>query len=52
MMLSRQFQACLFFLRKDFERTKMQINQNQLTKTKIREQKTTKATVFRAHKSF
>ena len=35
-----------FFLRKDFERTKPQINQNQPTKTKISEQKTTKATVF------
>ena len=35
-----------FFLRKDFERTKPQINQNQPTKTKISEQKATKATVF------
>ena len=46
MRLSRQFQACLFFLQKDLECTKMQINQNQPTKTKISKQKTTKATVF------
>ena len=36
----------IFFLQKDFERTKTQINQNQPTKTKITEQKTTMATVF------
>ena len=29
----------IFFLQKDFERTKTQINQNQPTKTKIVEQK-------------
>ena len=34
------------FLQKVFERTKTQINQNQPTKIKINEQKTTKAMVF------
>ena len=42
----------IFFLQKDFERTKTQINQNQPTKTKISERKTTKATGFCAHKNF
>ena len=50
MRLLRQFQACFFFffffLRKDFEHKKTQIKQNQPTKTRISEQKTTKATVF------
>ena len=41
----------IFFLRKDFERTKTQINQHQPTKTKISKQKTTKATVFCTHKT-
>ena len=42
MRLSVQFLASLFiylFLRKDFERTKTQINQNQPTKTKISEER-------------
>ena len=42
--ISSQFN--FFFLRKDFERTKTQINQNQPTKTKKSERKTTKKTVF------
>ena len=47
MRLSGQFQASLiFFLRKDFERTKTQINQIQPTKTKKSERKTTKKKVF------
>ena len=46
--ISSQF----IFLRKYFERTKTQINQNPLTKTKISEQKATKAMVFCAHKNF
>ena len=46
MRLSRQFKASLFFLKKDFERTKTQISQNQPTKAKISEQKSMKATVF------
>ena len=45
MRLSGQFEASLFcFLRKDFERTKMRINQNQPTKTKTSKQKTTNIT--------
>ena len=54
MRLSGQFQASLifFFLRKDFERTKTQINQNQPTKTKKSERKTKKENGFSAHKNF
>ena len=45
MRLSGKFKASLlFFLQKDFERTKTQINQNQPTKTKLSKPKTTKAT--------
>ena len=53
MRLSGKFKASLlFFLQKDFERTKTQINQNQPTKTKISERKTTKASNFCVHKNF
>ena len=54
MRLSGQFQASLiyFFLRKDFGRTKTQINQNQPTKTKKSERKTKKENGFSAHKNF
>ena len=38
------------FLRKDFERTKTQIKQKPINKTKISEQKTAKTTIFRAQK--
>ena len=38
----------LFFLRKKFKHTKSHNKPNQTNKTKIREQKTTKATIFRA----
>ena len=51
MRLLGQFQAgLLFFLRKDFERTKTQIKPKPTNKTKTSEQKTTKATFFRAQK--
>ena len=46
-MLSRQLQACLFFLRKDFDQKNIK---QAKTKTKIGEQKATKATIFRAQK--
>ena len=46
MRLSGQFQACLFLLRKHFECTKTQINAKPTNKTKLSEQKTTKATIF------
>ena len=39
-----------FFLRKGFERTKTQIKPKPTDKTKPREKKTTKATIFRAQK--
>ena len=49
--LLRQFQVSLvFFLRKIFKRTKTQIKQKSTNKTKISEQKTTGATIFRLHK--
>ena len=53
MSLSRQLsrQACLFFfLRKDFKRTKTRHKQIPTNKTKISEQKSTKATSFDAQK--
>ena len=50
MRLSGQFQTCLFFLRKDFKHTKTQIKPKPNNKTKISEQKATKATIFRAQK--
>ena len=50
MMLSGQFQMCLFFLQKNFERTKTQIGGKPTNKTKLSEQKTTKATIFHAQK--
>ena len=40
----------LFFLRKTFERTKTQIKPKPTNKTKLNEQKTTKATIFCAEK--
>ena len=50
MRLLGQFQASLFFfLRK---RTNTQIKPKPTNKTKTSEQKTTKATSFRAYKSF
>ena len=42
----------IIFLRKDFERTKTRHKQKPTNKTKLSEQKTTKATIFRAHKNF
>ena len=50
MKLSRQFQVCSCFLRKDFERTKTQIKTKPTNKTKLSEQKTTQATIFCAEK--
>ena len=38
----------LFFLLKIFKRTKRQVNPKPTNKTKLRKQKTTKATIFRA----
>ena len=52
MRLAGQFQTCLFFLRKDSERTETQIIPKPTNKTKTSQQKTTKATSFRAHKNF
>ena len=49
--LSGQFQVCLFFIRKDFWRTKTQIKPKPSNKTKISKQNTTKATIFCAHKN-
>ena len=45
-----EFIRTFFFLRKSFERTKTQINQKPIYKTKASEQKTIKATTFRAEK--
>ena len=45
-----EFIRTFFFLRKSFERTKTQINQKPIYKTKASEQKTIKATIFRAEK--
>ena len=42
---SRQFEAS-FFLRKKFKRTKTQIKPKPTNKTKLSEQKATKATIF------
>ena len=53
MRLLGQLQVCLFiyfFLRKGFERTKTQIKPKPTDKTKPREKKTTKATIFCAQK--
>ena len=50
MKLSGQFEIFFFFLRKIFERTKMQIKLKPTSKPKLSEQKTTKATIFRAQK--
>ena len=50
MRLSGQYWPCLFFLRKKFERTKTQIKPKPTNKTKLNEQKTTKATIFCAEK--
>ena len=53
MRLSGQIRICLFcFYKNDFKRTKTCHNQKPTNKTKISEQKTTKATIFRAHKRF
>ena len=48
--LSRQFQASFFFYEKKLKRTKTQIKPKPTNKTKTSEQKTTKATIFRAEK--
>ena len=40
----------LFFLRKNFKRTKAEIKSKPTNKTKLSKQKTTKATIFRAQK--
>ena len=60
MRLSGQFQTCFFFFFyekilnaqkcKSFKRTKTQIKPKSTNKTKISEQKTTMATIFRAQK--
>ena len=52
MRLSGQFQACLFFffLQKHFKHTKMQIKPKPTNKTKLSQQKTTKATIFHEQK--
>ena len=42
----------IFFLRKDFKRTKTRHKQKPANKTKISKQKTAKATIFRMHKNF
>ena len=47
--ISSQF---IFFLRKDFARTKSRHKQKPTNKTKTSKQKTTKATSFCAHKNF
>ena len=44
------FREIVFFLRKNFKRTKTQIKSKRTNKTKLSEQKTTKATIFRAQK--
>ena len=48
MRLSRQFQ---FFLQKNFDPTKVQIKPKPTNKTKLSQQKTTKATAFLRIKS-
>ena len=50
MRLLGQIQPRLFLLRKDFKRTKTQIKPKPTNKTKISEQKTTKAISVRAQK--
>ena len=53
--LSGQFWVCLFtlfFLRKNFERTKTRRKQKLTNKTKISKQKTTKTTFFCVRKNF
>ena len=52
MRLSGQFEGNSFFLRKNLKRTKTQIKQKSNNKTKLSEQKTTKATSFPANKNF
>ena len=51
MRLPGQFQACLFFLRKNFKHTKMQIKLKSANKTKTRDQKQQRQ-LFIAHKNF
>ena len=51
MRLSRQFPVCLFFLRKNFKRTKTQIKPNQLTEQK-QENKKQQRQQFFVHKNF
>ena len=53
MRLSRLFQVSLFlfFLRKDFACTKTHHKQQPTNKTKLSEQKTTKATIFTCTKT-
>ena len=44
------FKPVYFFYKKKFKRTKTQIKPKPTNKTKTSEQKTTKATIFRAEK--
>ena len=48
MRLLGQFQTSLFFLQKDFARTKTQIKPKPTNKRRLSRQKTTKAAIFRA----
>ena len=51
-LLSTILSQFIFFLRKNFERTKTRHKQKRTNKTKLSEQKTTKATIFCVHKNF
>ena len=48
MRLLGQFQTKLFFLQKDFARTKTQIKPKPTNKRRLSKQKTTKTAIFRA----
>ena len=50
MRLLGQFQTSLFFLQKDFARTKTQIKPKPTNKRRLSKQKTTKTAIFRASK--
>ena len=51
-LLSTILSQFIFFLRKNFERTKTRHKQKRTNKAKLSEQKTTKATIFCVHKNF
>ena len=51
-LLSTILSQFIFFLRKNFERTKTRHKQKRTNKTELSEQKTTKATIFCVHKNF